>query len=66
MARKRGGFPRALRCAVTIDPELVESTRGGRSRLEAGEPGPSVFQSKGWRSWLEAGEPGPSILLVSR
>jgi predicted RNA-binding protein YlxR (DUF448 family) len=24
-ARKRGGFARALRCAVTVDPELVES-----------------------------------------
>jgi len=24
-ARKRGGFSRALRCSVTIDPELVES-----------------------------------------
>jgi predicted RNA-binding protein YlxR (DUF448 family) len=25
LARKRGGFARTLRCAVTIDPELVES-----------------------------------------
>lgn len=25
LARKRGGFARALRCAVTVDPELVES-----------------------------------------
>jgi predicted RNA-binding protein YlxR (DUF448 family) len=25
MARKRGGFQRALRCAVTVDAELVES-----------------------------------------
>jgi predicted RNA-binding protein YlxR (DUF448 family) len=24
LARKRGGVPRALRCAVTLAPELVE------------------------------------------
>jgi predicted RNA-binding protein YlxR (DUF448 family) len=27
LARKRGGFARTLRCAVTIGPELVESTK---------------------------------------
>jgi len=25
LARKRGGIPRALRCSVTLAPELVES-----------------------------------------
>jgi predicted RNA-binding protein YlxR (DUF448 family) len=25
LATRRGGFSRALRCSVTIDPELVES-----------------------------------------
>jgi aspartyl-tRNA(Asn)/glutamyl-tRNA(Gln) amidotransferase subunit C len=35
-------------------------SKGWRSRLEAGESGPSLFRSKGWRSRLEAGEPGPS------
>lgn len=29
LARKRGGFARALRCAVTVDAELVESTPEG-------------------------------------
>ncbi len=40
LAERRRGIARALRCAVTVDPKLVESVRGWRSRpLQAGEPG---------------------------
>lgn len=45
-ALRRGGIARALRCAVALDPELVESMRGWRSRHQAGEPGragPNTF-----------------------
>jgi tRNA threonylcarbamoyladenosine biosynthesis protein TsaB len=42
-------------------PDAEIALEGGAAGLEAGEPGPSIFQSKGGAAGLEAGEPGPSI-----
>jgi predicted RNA-binding protein YlxR (DUF448 family) len=43
LAERRRGIARALRRAVTLDREFVESPRGWRSRPQTDEPDPSKF-----------------------